>query len=151
MKSFKTLVITLLAAAAALVSTESAAWAAGTYGGAGSPVSLSYYNSTLTGFLPGPPGGISPASTITGVNYTLNWSSPGYQPGYMAATICSNTAGVILCTSASQFTNSTTAFNGKLVSTTQLYFKLTWSNATTSGLIINGPVKVTDSVTVNYT
>lgn len=147
MKSFKLILIALLTAILGLA-MASPAFAAGSYGGAGTPFSIYTFDTYAHGYLPSPPASVPSTSTITGVSYALNYSMPGAAPGNMDASICASTG---TCTNAYRFTNSTTVFNGLSAKSTTIYFIVRWTNGFSSGTISGGPISFTDSLTVNYT
>ncbi|WP_328291803.1 flagellar protein FlhE [Kineococcus sp. NBC_00420] len=119
------------------------AQAAGNYSGAGSPLTLTTYGASRTGFGPSAPSTVPATSTITGVSYSISYSRPSFAPGSLSSQICYTGFG---CTAASYPSGSTTAFNG-LAANKDLYFKFIWSGG--SGTI-KGGVNVTDSITVDY-
>ncbi|MGH8961390.1 MAG: hypothetical protein ACRDWT_09305 [Jatrophihabitantaceae bacterium] len=137
-----------IVAAIALFGFEAPAFAAGSYGGPGTPFQVSQWNYVYQGFAPTPPSSVPSSSTITGVTYSLNYSSPGAVPSGANLYICYNSLNT--CYNAYRFTNSTSSFNGLPASTTSIFFAVRWYNGFSSGTISGGPISFTDSLTVSY-
>lgn len=146
MKTLKTFLGAALAIAFPVLGFSAPAMAAGSYGGAGSTVSLYSYNFYSTSYLPSPPSSVPTSSMITGVNYNMSWTSTGYVRGYLDAVLCSSSTN---CTSVSTYGGSTSFFNG-LPASTPLYFRVAWKDAFMTGSISGGPVKVSTSATISY-
>ena len=127
------------------VGVASPASAASTYGGAGTAVNLTIYNSTQTSFLPTPPSSIPTSAKITSITYDLNYSAPNLPPGSLTAYLCSTLSN---CTEIHRPGTSTSFFNG-LPASTQLQIRVQWYSPFLSGTI-SGGVAVTDSITVSY-
>lgn len=142
MKVPKVFLAAILATGVLMPSIAGPATAAASYGGAGTPLSISTYNFYRTGFLPIPPSSVPLTSTITGVSYKLDW----YSRGGLDAQLCSSSSN---CTTVSPFSSSTTYFNG-MSAGTALYFRVAWKDFLLSGSLPGGPVDVTTSLTVNY-
>lgn len=143
MKALKILAGAALAVAAPAVAFSSPAQAAGTWGGAGTPVTLSTYNYLQTGYLPSAPAGAS--GTISSVSYNLNFTAPSYPRGALVGRLCSSSSN---CTDVNVYGGTTSFFNG-LPASTSLYFRVAWKDLQMSGSI-KGGVNVTDSVSVSY-
>lgn len=146
MKVLKVFLATMFATGILVPVSASPALAADSYGGSGTPFSISTYNSYRTGFLPSPPSSTPSTSTITGVNYNFDWNSRGYSRGSMDALLCSSPSN---CTSINQYGSSTAFFNG-MPADTSLYFRAAWSDFFLSGSLPGGPVSITTGITVNY-
>ncbi len=146
MKTFKMSLLALFAVVTAMIGLSGPALAADSWGGSGTPFSISTYNYTQTGFLPSAPSSVPAGSTITGVSYNFDWTSRSYVGGAMTIALCSSSTN---CTAASRFSNSTSFFDG-LPANTSLYFRASFSSGFKSGTISGGPLNVTTSVSVSY-
>jgi hypothetical protein len=121
------------------------AHAAGSWGGAGTPFTIGYYNTAFTGFLPSAPSSVPSTSTITNVTYSISYYAPQFPPGSFSAQLCSSSTH---CTTVYTYSSSTSYFNG-MPARTSLYFKASWVRVGGSGAIPGG-VSVTDSIGVSY-
>jgi hypothetical protein len=147
MTSARRLIVAFVASMAVLLGLSGPALAAGTWGGAGTPFSISSYNTVRTGYLPSPDSSVPSTSTITGISYNFDWTSSGFTSGNMSIQLC--VSGGSNCITASRFQNTTSAFNG-LPATTQFVFKAYFFKTGVSGTISGGPINVTDSISVGY-
>ena len=139
---------TMAMAMVALLALAAPAHAAAYYGGAGTPFTITVYNSLRTGYLPVAPSSVPSTSTITDIIYRIFYTAPSSASGSFLGQLC--TANLADCTNvAPNFTGTTNYFNG-LPAQTQFVFRVEWFSFA-SGTIPGGGVKVTDEIYVDYT